>query len=160
MTFAQPEDEVVVQAFWKGTALPSCWSGKYKNWQEYRGHFDQCIVEGLRAGITIPKQKELYTQQMDLFESILHEYGKSGITKGGVIGEKGVLYLSEKLVANGWNRLASKSPTKRLRYIRHLWYMNLHCLIKFGAVKDDEDYGWIVMTEDMAEMMKKTEIFN
>ena len=144
---ADEGEKQVIQAFYKGTPMPMVFICTPEEWQKQKEEWNPLIVSGLSKGHTLKWQLSLYKAQMEKREAfILKDCGG----KGGNVGQKQVEHLrdSEEFKAFGFSK-----GEKGMLEIRHLWYMNVHHLLKFGVIKNDHDFGWMILPLDFAKKL-------
>ena len=144
---AEEGEKQVIQAFYKGTPMPMVFICTPEEWQKQLEEWNPIIVDGLRKGHTLKWQLSLYKAQMEKMEAfILKDCGG----KGGNVGEKQVEHLrdSEEFKAFGFSK-----GQRGMLEIRHLWYMDVHMLLKFGVIKNDHDFGWMILPLDFARKL-------
>lgn len=123
-----------VYAYWNGTAFPVITGFKNADdWDDQKAKYSSVLVAGLRAGDTLEAQGQHYKRQMDLWEKTLLDLARKKNGKNGPI--------SQEHIAQATERLGFPTPVA----FQHHWYCNVHNLLKLGVIKDNDDFGFLIM---------------
>lgn len=103
----------MASCFWKGTACPMVLSSK-ETFNHFVDRAQGMIDLGLRMGVSKTEQIKNYTEQMDIMEQrLVDDDETTGITKDTLSSEE-----------------------------QHMWWFNVGALLKLGAIKDDNNFGY------------------
>tara|TARA_R110000824_G_scaffold399311_1_gene604654 strand:- start:1219 stop:1605 length:387 start_codon:yes stop_codon:yes gene_type:complete len=124
-----------ILGFYKGTTFPQHLKLNDKKWKEMNTLWEQCLINGLKAGVSLEQQAEDYFQQMNKIEEFLCKWHKNNNKNSQNI---------KKL-----KRDINNTFNKSMDYIMSIWYMDIYMLLRLKKIENNNDYGWVFIKTNM-----------
>jgi hypothetical protein len=101
--------------------------------KEMKGLWNECIINGMRDGVSMPEQAKDYFKQMNKMEDWFCKWArkqKNKMIDGSKCGKD-----------------FEKTFGMDMAHGQSVWYMDVYMLMKMGKIKDDDMNGWLMMTK-------------
>ena len=124
---------IEIQCFYKGTPFPqSLILPDMDTFKEMKALWNECIIQGMRDGVSMPEQAKNYFEQMNKMVKWFVKWAKKQKDK--------------MLNGSKCGKDFEKDFGMDLTHGQSIWYMDVYMLMKMGKIKDDEMNGWLMMT--------------
>jgi oligoribonuclease NrnB/cAMP/cGMP phosphodiesterase (DHH superfamily) len=125
---------IEIQCFYKGTPFPqSLILPDMDTFKEMKALWNECIIQGMRDGVSMPEQAKNYFEQMNKMVKWFVKWAKKQKDK--------------MLNGSKCGKDFEKDFGMDLTHGQSIWYMDVYMLMKMGKIVDDEMNGWLMMTK-------------
>jgi hypothetical protein len=136
---------IEIQCFYKGTPFPqSLILPEMDTFKEMKALWNECIINGMRQGVSMPEQAKDYFEQLNKMEKWFVKWARKQKNK--------------MLNGKRCERDFKKTFDMDMVMGQSIWYMDVYMLMKMGKIKDDEMNGWLMMTKGDDEMTSLNEL--